>query len=58
MQHHWKILLNESHANTFRVASLSPLATDRFRRLIAQAINDGLTLDKFTYLTEREMKNG
>lgn len=58
MQQNWQTWLNQSHANTFRVAVLSPLVTDRFRRLVAQALNDGLTLEDFTYLTEREMKNG
>lgn len=58
MQHHWQTRLNQSHANAFRVAVLSPLVTDRICRLVTQAINGGLTLENFTYLTEREMKNG
>ncbi|EBT2372261.1 hypothetical protein CGY19_06695 [Salmonella enterica] len=56
MQHHWQTLLNESRANAFRVAVLSPLVTDRFRRLVVQAINDDLSSEKFRYLTEKELK--
>lgn len=56
MQHHWQTLLNQSHANAFRVAVLSPLVTDRFRCFVAQAINFGLTPEKFRYLTEKELK--
>lgn len=56
MQHHWQTLLNESRANAFRVAVLSPSVTDRFRRLVFQAINDDLLLEKFRYLTEKELK--
>ncbi|EKC2244245.1 hypothetical protein VQZ80_003656 [Salmonella enterica] len=56
MQHHWQTLLNESRANAFRVAVLSPSVTDRFRRLVVQAINDDLLLEKFRYLTEKELK--
>lgn len=58
MQHHWKTLLSESHAKALKVAVLSPLVTVRLRRQVAQAINDGLTLENFIYLTEREKKNG
>ncbi|ELO0986298.1 hypothetical protein RZD54_001648 [Citrobacter freundii] len=56
MQHHWQTLLNESHENAFRLAVLSPLVTDRLRRLVTQAINAGLTPEKFRYLTEKELK--
>ncbi|ECY1177887.1 hypothetical protein HP277_000460 [Salmonella enterica] len=56
MQHHWQTLLNESRANAFRVAVLSPLVTDRFSRLVVQAINDDLSSEKFRYLTEKELK--
>ncbi|EPC3501349.1 hypothetical protein QJ445_10800 [Salmonella enterica] len=56
MQHHWQTLLNESRANAFREAVLSPLVMDRFCRLVVQAINDGLSLEKFRYLTEKELK--
>ncbi|EDV5018399.1 hypothetical protein NF320_002848 [Salmonella enterica] len=58
MLQNWQTRLNQTHANAFRVAVSSPLITDRFRRLVAQAINDGLTMEDFIYLTEREMKNG
>lgn len=58
MQRCWQRLINQAHKKAFIVAALSPLATNHFRRLITQAINEGLTLEDFTYLTEREMKNG
>ncbi len=56
MQHHWQTLLNESRANAFRLAVLSPLVTDCLRRLVTQAINDGLSPEEFRYLTEKELK--
>lgn len=58
MQQNWQTLLTHTRPNAFRVAALSPLVKERFRRLVVQAINDRLTLDDFCYLTEREMKNG
>ncbi|EEU8018369.1 hypothetical protein [Salmonella enterica] len=58
MHCHWKQLLNESHANAFRLAALSLLAAERCRYLVAQAISEGLAPEDFCYLTEREMKNG
>ncbi|HII0646810.1 TPA: hypothetical protein ACYYHP_003343 [Salmonella enterica subsp. enterica serovar Yopougon] len=56
MQHHWQTRLNQSRANAFRVAVLSSLVTDRICRLVTQAINGGLTPEKFRYLTEKELK--
>ncbi|ATX97208.1 hypothetical protein HVY71_00545 [Citrobacter freundii] len=56
MQQNWQTRLNQSHADAFRVAVLSSLVTDRFRCLVAQAINAGLTPEKFRYLTEKELK--
>lgn len=56
MQQNWQTRLNQSHADAFRVAVLSPLVTDHFRRLVARAINDDLSPEKFRYLTEKELK--
>lgn len=56
MQQNWQTRLNQSHADAFRVAVLSSLVTDRFRCLVAQAINAGLSPEKFRNLTEKEIK--